>query len=47
MEKDVVETVDTSAPTNNEQNEDLCIAVELDDTGGDGDRDKGPVLIQF
>ena len=47
MEKDVVKTIDTSAPTNDEQNEDLCIAVELDDTGGDGDGDKGLVIIQF
>ena len=44
-EKDVVETIDTSTPTNDEQNKDLCVAVELDDTGGGGDGDKGPVII--
>ena len=45
MEKYVVEAIDTAAPTNDEQNKKLCVAVELDDTGGGGDRDKGPVII--
>ena len=47
MEKDVVEAIETATPTNDEQNKDLFIAVELDDTGGDRDGDKGPVIIQF
>ena len=38
---------DTAAPTNDEQNKDLCIAVELDDTGGNGDGEEGPVIIRF
>ena len=46
MEKDVVEAIETTAPTNNEQNKDLCAAVELD-TGGGGDPDEGPVIIRF
>ena len=45
-EKNVVEAIDTVAPTNDEQNKDLCVVVELD-TGGGGDRDKGPVIIRF
>ena len=32
-EKDAVEAIDTAALTNNEQNKDICIVVELD-TGG-------------
>ena len=46
MEKDVVETIETTAPTKNEQNKDLYVAVELD-TGGGGNPDKGPVIIRF
>ena len=45
MEKDVVTTIYTSTPTNEEQNKDLCVAVELDDTGGDRHGDEGPVII--
>ena len=37
MEKVVVEAIEISKPTNNEQNKDLCNAVKLDDTGGRGD----------
>ena len=44
MEKDVVKVIDTFAPTNDEQNKDLCVTVELD-TGGGKDQDKGPVII--
>ena len=29
-EKNVVEAIDTAAPTNDEQNKDLCVVVELD-----------------
>ena len=47
MEKNVVEATETGTPTNNKQNKDLCITVEVDDTGGVGDGDKGPVIIQF
>ena len=47
MEKDVVEAIETATPTNDKQNKDLCIAVELDDTGGVGDGDEGPVIIRF
>ena len=46
MERDVEEVKHTAEPTNDEQNKDLCVAVELDDTGGGGeDQDKGPVII--
>ena len=47
MEKDVVEAIETATPTNDKQNKDLSIAVELDDTGGVGDGDEGPVIIRF
>ena len=47
MERDVKEVKDTAAPTNDEQNKDLYVAVELDDTGGGGDGDKGPVIIRL
>ena len=47
MEKDVVEAIETATRTNDKQNKDLCIAVELDDTGGVGDGDEGPVIIRF
>ena len=47
MEKDVVEAIETATPTNDKQNKDLFIAVELDDTGEDGDGDEGPVIIRF
>ena len=39
-EKDIVKAIDTAAPTKNEGNEDLCVAVEFYNTGGGGDRDK-------
>ena len=39
MEKDVVEAIETAIRTNDKQNKDICIAVELDDTGGVGDGD--------
>lgn len=45
--KDVVEATETTASTNNEQNKDLCVTVEPDDTGGGGDGDKGPVITRF
>ena len=32
MEKDVVEVIDFATPTNNKGNQDLCVAVQLDDT---------------
>ena len=47
METDVVEAIENATPTNNEGNEDPCVAVKLDDTGGGGDRDKRAVIIQF
>ena len=37
--KDVVEAIDIAVLTNNVQNKDLYVAVELDDTGGGGDGD--------
>ena len=46
MEKDVAEAIETTAPTNNEKNKDLCVAVELN-TGEGGDPDKRPVIIRF
>ena len=45
MEKDVIEAIDTATSIKNKQNKDLCVDVELDDTGGDGDGDKGPIII--
>ena len=47
MEKVVVEAIETSEPTNNEQHKGLCVAVELDDTGGGGDGAEGPVITRF
>ena len=47
MGKDVVKAIETAKPTNEEQNKNLCIAVELDDTGGNGDGEEGPVIIRF
>ena len=45
MEKDVVEAIETATPTNDKQNKDRYVAIELDDTGGGGDGDKGAVII--
>ena len=45
MEKDVVEAIETTTSANDEQNKELFVAVELDDTEGGGNRDKGPVII--
>ena len=45
MEKDVVEAIDTAATTNDERNRDRFLDFELDDTGGGGDGDEGPVII--
>ena len=47
MEKDVVKTIETATATNNEIKEEVVVPVELDDTGGGGDEDKRPVIIQF
>ena len=47
MEKDIVEMIRTTKSTNDEQNKDLCVAVELDDTGGGGDGDERPVIIRI
>ena len=47
MEKDVVEAIDTAATTNDERNRDRFLDFELDDTGGGGDGDEGPVIIRF
>ena len=45
MEADVFEAIENTTPTNNEGNEDSCVAVKLDYTGGGGDGDKGAVII--
>ena len=47
MKKDVVEAIDTAATTNDEWNRDRFLDFELDDTGGNGDGDEGPVIIRF
>ena len=48
MKKNVfVKAIETNTPTNNEQNKDLCVSVELDYTGGDRDRDEGSVIIKI
>ena len=47
MERNVKEVKDTAAPSNDEQNKDLCVAVELDGTGRGGDGGEGPMIIRF
>ena len=47
IEKDVVEAIDTTTPTNNEQNEDLNVAIKLVDKVGKGDRYKRVVITQY
>ena len=41
MENDISESIEAAAPTDNEEEEEDIIPVELDDTGGDGDGDEG------
>ena len=45
MESDISKLIETAAPTDNEEEEEDIIPVELDDTGGDGDGDKGALII--
>ena len=47
MEKDVIEVIEISEPTNDQQNKDLCVSVVVDDTGRGGDGDKRPVITRF
>ena len=47
METDVVKAIKNTTPTNNEGNEDPCVAIKLDDTGGGEDGDKRAVIIRF
>ena len=40
-------TIENATTTNDEQNKDRFVAIELDDTQGGGDQDNGPVIIRF
>ena len=40
-------TIENAATTNDKQNKERCVAVELDDTGGGGDGAEGPVITRF
>ena len=43
--KNVVEAIETTAPTNNEENKDPSVAVKIVVTVGGGDREERPVII--
>ena len=47
MDSDVEEVKETTAPTNDEQNKDPYISVEVVGRGGVEDEDEGPVIIRF